>query len=164
MGFRTKLNADGTLDKLRARLVAKGFHQEEGVDYLETYSPVVRTTTVRLVLHAAIVMQWDLKQLDVKNVFLHGDLNETVYMVQPAGFVDKEKPDHVWHLYKSIYGLKQSPRAWFDKFSTYLLEFGFLCSKQDPSLFVYEKGSNILLLLLYVDDIVLTGSNSDLIS
>lgn len=107
--FRTKLHADGTLNKLKARLVAKGFNQEEGIDYLETYSPVVRTPTVRLVLHVATVMNWELKQMDVKNAFLHGDLTETVYMRQPAGFIDQDKPNDVCLLYKSLYGLKQSP-------------------------------------------------------
>jgi len=158
--FRTKLHADGSLDKLKARLVAKGFNQEEGIDYLETYSPVVRTPTVRLVLHVATVMNWELKQMDVKNAFLHVDLTETVYMRQPAGFVDKSKPDHVCLLHKSLYGLKQSPRAWFDKFSNFLLEFGFVCSLFDPSLFVYSRKTDVILLLLYVDDMVLTGNNS----
>jgi len=133
--FRTKLNADGSLQKLKARLVAQGFNQAEEIDYLETYSPVVRTATVRGVLHLATIMEWDIKQMDVQNAFLHGDLTETVYMAQPAGFVDPDKPNHVCKLHKSLYGLKQSPRAWFDKFSTYLLEFGFHCSIPDPSLF-----------------------------
>ena len=158
--FRTKLHADGTLNKLKARIVAKGFLQEEGIDYLETYSPVVRTPTVRLVLHLATALNWDIKQMDVKNAFLHGDLKETVYMTQPAGFVDPSKPDHVCLLHKSIYGLKQSPRAWFDKFSTFLLEFGFFCSKSDPSLFIYAHNNNLILLLLYVDDMVITGNSS----
>ncbi|KFK27477.1 hypothetical protein AALP_AA8G388700 [Arabis alpina] len=161
--FRTKLLADGDLDKLKARLCAKGFNQEEGIDYLETYSPVVMTTTVRTVLHTATTQKWTIKQLDVKNAFLHGDLTETVYMHQPAGFVDSEYPDHVWKLHKAVYGLKQAPREWFNKFSNYLLEFGFKCCKKDPSLFSYQKDGNIVLLLLYVDDMLLTGNNKDLI-
>ena len=134
--FRVKLNADGTVRCLRARLVAKGNEQEEGIDFLETYSPVVRTATVRMVLHLAVTEKWDIKQLDVKNAFLHGDLQETVYMRQPQGFVSKEHPDYVCKLNKAIYGLKQSPRAWFDKFSSYLIEFGFKCCTRDPSLFI----------------------------
>ena len=119
--YRNKLNADGTFKKHRVRVVARGNEQAEGIDYLETYSPVVRSATVRTVLHIATVMRWNIKQMDAKNAFLHGDLAETVYMRQPAGFVDKSKPDHVCLLHKSVYGLKQSPRAWFDKFSSYLL-------------------------------------------
>ncbi|KAG7593481.1 Reverse transcriptase RNA-dependent DNA polymerase [Arabidopsis thaliana x Arabidopsis arenosa] len=162
--FKTKINADGTLDKLRARLVAKGYEQEEGVDFLETYSPVVRTATVRMVLHTAVSERWDIKQLDVKNAFLHGDLQETVYMRQPPGFEDPEKPDHVCLLHKAIYGLKQAPRAWFDKFSSYLVDFGFICSTGDPSLFIYQEQQSVMLLLMYVDDMVLTGNDSSLIS
>lgn len=157
---RIKLNADGSIKKLRSRLVVQGNTQEEGVDYLETYSPVVRTATVRMVLHLATVLQWDIKQMDVTNAFLHGDLTEIVYMRQPAGFVDKSKPDHVCLLHKSLYGLKQSPRAWFDKFSGFLLEFGFKCSIKDPSLFVYSKGKDVIMLLLYVDDMLITGNQS----
>jgi len=103
--FRTKLNADGSLDKLKARIVAKGYDQEEGIDYLETYSSVVRTATVRSVLHVATIMNWEVKQMDVKNAFLHGDLTETVYMKQPTGFVDSARPDYVCHLHKFLYGL-----------------------------------------------------------
>jgi histone deacetylase 1/2 len=81
-------------------------------------------------------------------------------MAQPAGFVDPLKPDHVCLLHKALYGLKQAPRAWFDKFSNFLMEFGFICSKSDPSLFVYAHNNNLILLLLYVDDMVITGNSS----
>ena len=108
---RVKLNADGTYKSLRSHLVAKGYDQTEGVDYLETYRHVVRSATVRMVLHTAVVMKWDVKQMDVKNAFLHGDLTEVVYMKQPAGFVDKSKPNHVCRLHRALYGLKQSSRA-----------------------------------------------------
>ena len=160
---KTKLNADGTVQKLRSRLVARGNEQEEGVDFLETYSPVVRTATVRMVLHIAVIERWDIKQLDVKNAFLHGDLSETVYMRQPPGFEDKEYPEYVCLLHKAIYGLKQAPRAWFDKFSSYLIQFGFVCNTWLPSLFVYQKDRDVIFLLLYVDDMVLTGNNQTLI-
>lgn len=147
------MNADGIVGRLRSRLVAKENEQEEGVDFLETYTPVVRTTTVRMVLHTATVHKWDIKQLDVKNAFLHGDLTEIVYMRQPQGFVSKEYPDHVCLLHKAIYGLKQASRAWFDKFCSFLLDFGFICSVKDPSLFIYRHGTTQIFLLLYVDDI-----------
>lgn len=113
-----------------------------------------------MVLHTATVNKWDIKQLDVKNAFLHGDLNETVYMRQPPGFVNPEFPDHVCLLHKAIYGLKQAPRAWFDKFSSFLLAYGFVCSVKDPSLFIYNHGDATIFLLLYVDDMVLTGNDS----
>jgi len=109
--FKTKLRADGSLDRLKARLVAKGYEQEEGVDYVETYSHVVRTATVRSILHVATIHKWEIKQLDVKNAFLHGDLKETVYMYQPPGFENKDRPDYICKLNKAIYGLKQAPRA-----------------------------------------------------
>lgn len=161
--YKTKLNADGTVLKLRSRLVARGNQQEEGLDFLETFSPVVRTATIRIVLHVAVIKKWQIKQLDVQNAFLHGDLKETVYMVQPPGFEDKTRHDYVCKLKKAIYGLKQAPRAWFDKFSTFLLEFGFQCSFPDPSLFIYHQGTNVIYLLLYVDDMILTGNNEELL-
>lgn len=162
--FRVKLNADGTVKCLRSRLVVKGYDQEEGIDYLDTYSPVVKSPTIRAMLHLATVNKWEIKQLDVKHAFLYGDLTETVFMHQPPGFINPEKPGYVCKLNKAIYGLKQAPRAWFNRFSDFLLDFGFICSLRDPSLFIYRKNGDIMLLLLYVDDIALTGSNNTLIS
>ena len=140
---KVKYNADGTMNKFKSRLVARGNEQEEGTDFIETFSPVVRTATIRTILHVAVTKKWKIKQLDVQNVFLHGDLKETIYMKQPPGFEDPSKPDYVYKIKKAIYGLKQAPRAWFDKFSLFLLDFGFACSFPDPSLFVYHKGSDV---------------------
>lgn len=161
--FTIKFRPDGTVEVLKARLVARGNEQEEGLDYLETFSPVVRTATIRLVLKVAVTRGWQIKQLDVSSAFLHGDLQEPVYMYQPPGFVDPLKPNHVCKLTKALYGLKQAPRAWFNTFSNFLLEFGFSCSKSDPSLFTYHQNGRSLVLLLYVDDILLTGSHDDLV-
>ena len=161
--FKVKLNTDGSLGKLRSRLVARGNEQEEGIEYIETFSPVVRTVTIRTVLHVAVSKKWEIKQLDVQNTFLHGDLQETVYMKQPPGFVDPEKPDHVCKLNKAIYGLKQAPRYWFDKFSSFLISFGLQCRFPDPSLFVYHHGSDVIYLLIYVDEMLLTGNNQELV-
>jgi len=162
--FKTKLAPDGSLDRLKARLVAKGFHQEAGIDFTETFSPVIKHATIRLVLSVAMMKQWEIHQLDVKNAFLHGTLSETVYMEQPPGFKDSQRPHHVCLLKKSLYGLRQAPRAWFEKFSNFLLEYGFFCSSTDPSLFILHTGTETILLLLYVDDIILTGSSSYMLS
>lgn len=109
--FRVKLNADGTVKCLRFRLVVKGYDQEEGIDYLDTYSPVVKSPTIRATLHLTTVNKWDIRQVDVKHTFLYGDLEETLYMHQPPGFINPEKPAHVFKLNKAIYGLKQVSRA-----------------------------------------------------
>lgn len=158
---RVKLNADGSFKNLRSRLVAKRNELKEGIDYLETYSPVVIMAFVRTILHIAAVLNWKIKQIDVKNAFLHRDLQETLYMKQPAGFVDQENLINVWKLNKAIYRLKKAPCTWFDKFSSFLIEFGFCCSKYDPSLFDYKTEQDIIILLLYVDDMVITGNSSE---
>ncbi|CAL2253697.1 unnamed protein product [Prunus armeniaca] len=121
--------ADGSIERYKARLVANGFHQKQGVDYSETFSPMVKHSTIHLVLSLVVTNKWSVRQLDVQNAFLHGYLSEEVYMKQPVGFVDPQFPNHVCRLQRSLYGLKQAPQAWFDKFSYYLLQLGFQESK-----------------------------------
>jgi hypothetical protein len=162
--FRTKLNEDGSIDRFKARLVAKGYTQVPGFDFGETFSPVIKAPTIRVILSLVVHFKWPLKQLDVKNAFLHGTLNERVYMEQPPSFEHPHLPNHVCQLHKSLYGLKQAPRAWFEKLSACLISLGFICSKADPSLFIHRHDTNFTLLLVYVDDIILTGNAPSFIS
>ncbi|GJT00022.1 ribonuclease H-like domain-containing protein [Tanacetum coccineum] len=161
--FKHKFNADGSLSRYKARLVANGRSQQQGIDFDETFSPVVKPATIRTVLSLAVTRDWPIHQLDVKNAFLHGQLSETVYMHQPPGFVDSAHPDYVCHLQRSLYGLKQAPRAWFQRFASFITRVGFQHSKTDTSLFVYHMGSDVAYLLLYVDDIILTASSTALL-
>lgn len=154
-----KYNADGFLERLKAWLFAKGFIQEEGIDYTETYCPVIKVATVRLGLALATMNHWMINQLDVKNAFLHGNLNETMYMQEPLGFISQSHPTFVCKLNKALYGLKQAPRVWFDRFSTFLFSQGFYSSLTDSSLFILYTPVGMIVLLLYVDAMLVTGTS-----
>jgi hypothetical protein len=129
------------------------------VDYDKTFSPVVKPATVQTVLTLAVSRGWPVHQLDVKNTFLHCTLSETVYCSQPASFVDPAHPQLVCWLNKSLYGMKQAPRAWYHCFDSYLASLGFVEAKSGTSLSIYHRGADIAYLLLYVDDVVLTVSS-----
>lgn len=158
--FCTKRNPNGSVEWFKACLVAKGFHQRPGIDYQDTYSPVVKPTTSRIVLGVAVSKDWDIRQLDVNNVFLQGHLTEDVYMAQPTGFIDKDKPNHVCKLRKALYGLKQAPRAWYMEHKNFLLQSEFVNSVSDASLFTLNVAGVIIYVFVYVEDIVITGNNA----
>jgi hypothetical protein len=161
--FRHKFNVDGTLERYKTRWVLRGFTQRLEIDFSETFSPVVKPATVRTVLSITLSRHWPIHQLDVKNAFLYGTLSETVYCVQPAGFEDPSLPGHVCRLNRSLYELKQAPRAWYSRFATFMKGLGFLEAKTDTSLFVFHRGADTVYLLLCVDDIVLTASSPQLL-
>ena len=156
--YKIKHKADGSIDRYKARLVAKGFKQRYGIDYDDNFSPVVKMATIRLVLSVAVSRGWTLRQLDVKNAFLHGVLEENVFMRQPPGYEAKGKTHYVCKLDKALYGLKQALRAWFSRLSMKLQELGLCASKADTSLFFYSKGNISIYVLIYVNDIIVASS------
>ncbi|PKU80445.1 Retrovirus-related Pol polyprotein from transposon TNT 1-94 [Dendrobium catenatum] len=157
--YKTKYHTDGSVAKYKARLVAQGNHQEFGIDYVETFSPVVKLPTIRILLTIALYKNWSVQQLDVANAFLHGNLTETIYMIQPKGFEDQSRLHHVCKLNKAIYGLKQAPRQWYNTLTSFLISLGFAHSTADPSLLLYRKDHIQIFLLIYVDDILITGND-----
>lgn len=157
--FTIKYKANGSIERYKARLVAKGYTQTYGVDYQETFAPVAKINTVRVLLSLAANLDWPLQQLDVKNAFLNGDLEEEVYMELPPGFDGEKKNGKVCRLRKSLYGLKQSPRAWFDRFAKAIRRQEYQQAQADHTLFYRHKNGKTTILIVYVDDIILTGDD-----
>ena len=155
--YKIKTRSDGSIERYKARLVAKGFTQEYEINYEETFAPVARISSVRALLAVAAASKWDLFQMDVENTFINGDLSEEVYMQPPPGLsVDSNK---VCHLRRALYGLKQAPRAWFAKFSSTIFRLGYTVSPYDSALFLRHTNKGTILLLLYMDDMIITGDD-----
>ena len=159
--YKIKIRFDGSLERYKARHVAHGFQQEQGRDYDETFAPVAHMTTIRTLLTVVSVRQRFISQLDVKNAFLNGELREEVYMQPPPGY--SVPNGMVCRLHRSLYGLKQAPRAWFERFSSIVTDAAFKPSDHDPALFVHTSPRGRTLLLLCVDDIIITGDDSQFI-
>ncbi|KAK1412979.1 hypothetical protein QVD17_34637 [Tagetes erecta] len=156
--YKLKYKPNGEVNRYKARLVAKGYGQREGLDFDETFSPVVKMATIRCVISIAVQNNWPLYQFDVDNAFLHGSLNEEVYMTLPQGYYNTGETK-VCKLVKSLYGLKQASRQWNEKLTATLTEIGFEQSKNDYSLFTKKHNKSLCILLVYVDDIIITGDN-----
>nr|GEX90144.1 retrovirus-related Pol polyprotein from transposon TNT 1-94 [Tanacetum cinerariifolium] len=157
--FKNKKDESSLVIRNKAKLVAVGYSQQEGIDYDETFSPVARIEAIRLFLAYAAHKNFSVFQMDVKTAFLNGILKEEVYVGQPPGFVSKQYPDHVHALDKALYGLKQAPQAWYDVLSQFLIDNGFQKGSIDTILFIKKKGKHIMLIQIYVDDIIIGSTN-----
>ena len=157
--FRRKYNTNVSIQTFKARLVAKGFRQKEGIDYFDTYAPVARITSIRVLLSLSSIYDLFVHQMDVKTAFLNGDLDEEVYMEQPEGFLLPGNEHKVCKLIKSLYGLKQSPKQWHEKFDSVILEYGFVHNSADKC--VYSKFTEHfgVIICIYVDDMLIIGTN-----
>ncbi|WVZ74820.1 hypothetical protein U9M48_022948 [Paspalum notatum var. saurae] len=162
--FKKKLRPDGTIEKYKARLVAKGYTQKEGEDFFDTYSPVVKMTTIRVLLFLPVSYGLIIHHMDVKTAFLNGELEEEIYMEQPDGFVVKGQESKVCKLLKSLYGLKQGPKQWHEKFDTTLTSAGFAVNEADSCVYYRYGGGKGVILCLYVDDILIFGTDIDVIN
>ena len=146
----------------KARLIAKGFNQEEGIDYEETFTPVVRLEAIRMLLAYASCNNFKLFQMEVKSAFLNGFISEEVYVKQPPGFKNNSLPNHVFKLTKALYGLKQAPRTWYERLSLFLIENNFSNGKVDITLFIKNFENNFLIVQIYVYDIIFGSTNESL--
>ncbi|GJU88768.1 retrovirus-related pol polyprotein from transposon TNT 1-94 [Tanacetum coccineum] len=143
--FRNKLDENGIVSRNKARLVAQGYNQQVGIDYDETYAPVARIKSIRILLAYACALDFKLFQMDVKSAFLNGFINEEVYVAQPPEFINFEKPNHVYKLKKALYGLKQAPKAWYDRLKDFFIKHEYKMGMVDNTLFTKKKSSNLII-------------------
>ncbi|GAA0153068.1 transmembrane signal receptor [Lithospermum erythrorhizon] len=161
--FKNKSDENGNIVRNKARLVAQGYTQVEGIDLEETFAPVARMEAIRLLLALACLLKFKLYQMDVKTAFLNGIVHEKVYVEQPKGFEDLTKGDQVYKLKKTLYGLKQAPRAWYERLTIYLLKNGYIRGGVDSTLFIKRDRNQLMVAQIYVDDIVFGGVSSQLV-
>jgi hypothetical protein len=158
--FKIKHTADGSIEKYKARFFARGFSQKEGIDYEETFAPVAKYTSIITIISLAAKMKWKLHQMDVKTNFLNGVIKEEVYIEKPQGFEVEDRKSHVCRLKKALYGLKKAPRAWHGHINSFLTSLNFTKSKADSNLYFKVMNDEPVILLLYVDDLFLTGEEN----
>eukprot|EP00253_Pinus_taeda_P020995 PITA_20995 len=156
--YRTKYGPDGKVDKHKACLVAKGFSQVEGIDYTQTFSPVAKINSISLVLSLSSAFKWEVHHMDVKSAFLHGELHEEIYMEQPTGFIQTYS-SFICRLKKSLYGIKQTPQAWYAKMDSFLLETRFSRCHSHNIVYTKKVGKSLIIPVLYVDDLILTEAS-----
>ena len=161
--FKLKTQENSSKPKYKARLVVKGFAQKKGIDFDEIFSPVVKMSSICVALGMAASMDLEVEQLDVKTTFLHGELEEEIYIKQPEGFEVEGKEQLVCKLKKSLYGLKQTPIQWYKKFDSFMIENGFKHTAADPCVYIKWIGESFVLLLLYVDDMLILGKDLPII-
>jgi hypothetical protein len=157
--FRNKQDEHGVVTRNKVRLVAKGYSQVAGLDFEETFAPVARLESIRILLAYAAHHSFRLFQMDVKSAFLNGPIKEEVYVEQPSGFEDDNYPDHVYKLSKALYGLKQAPRAWYECLRDFLIPNAFKVGKVDPTLFTKTCNGDLFVCQIYVDDIIFGSTN-----
>eukprot|EP01018_Ginkgo_biloba_P031117 Gb_21340 [translate_table: standard] len=159
--YKLKKGANDKVQKYKARLVAKGYSQKEGIDFHEIFSPIVKLVSIRVVLALVALLDLELEQLDVKTTFLHGDLDEEIYMEQPEGFIQDRKRRFVCKLKKSLYGLKQSPRQWYKKFDSFMVSQNFTRSEYDHCVYFKKLENDVfIILVLYVDDMLVASKST----
>ncbi|GJV00059.1 retrovirus-related pol polyprotein from transposon TNT 1-94 [Tanacetum coccineum] len=160
--YRNKLHENGVVSHNKDRLVAQGYNQQEGINYDETYAPVARLEFIRILLAYACALYFKLFQMDVKSAFLNDFINEEVYVAQPPGFIDFEKPDHVYKLKKALYGLKQAPKAWYDRLKAFLIKHEYNMGMVYNTLFTKKISSNLIIVQIYIDDIIFDSTCQDM--
>ena len=161
--FKKKMKADGPIDKYKAKVVIKGYKQKEGLDYFDTYSPVTRISSIQMLIAIAAIHNLEIHQMDVKTAFLNGDLDEEIYMEKPERFIVPGQEKKVCRLVKSLYGLKQVPMQWHEKFDSVMMTNGFKISECDKCVYVKNTERGFIIICLYVDDILIMGSTNEVI-
>jgi hypothetical protein len=157
------LKTDGSIDKYKARLVAKGYRQKEGLDFFDTYSPVTRITSIKLLIAIAAIHNLEIHQMDVKTAFLNGELEEEIYMEQPEGFVSPNQKHKVCKFVKPLYELKQAPKQWHQKFDKTMLSNGFKINECDKFVYIKHTPYAYVIVCLYVDDMLIMGNSHEML-